>query len=83
MCHFPVCLIISVYFKYTTYFNLILIVTFEDKRKENFDKGQAELERRRQMLQEQMRQQEQARMEKERQEQEKRERVRFVHMIKQ
>jgi hypothetical protein len=49
----------------------ILIVTFEDKRKENFDKGQAELERRRQMLQEQMRQQEQARMEKERQEQEK------------
>ena len=51
-------------------------VTFEDKRKENFDKGQAELERRRQMLQEQMRQQEQARMEKERQEQEKRERVR-------
>ena len=65
------------------YFKLILIVTFEDKRKENFDKGQAELERRRQMLQEQIRQQEQARMEKERQEQEKRERVRFVHMIKQ
>ena len=76
-------MIISVYFKYITYFKLILIVTFEDKRKENFDKGQAELERRRQMLQEQMRQQEQARMEKERQEQEKRERVRFVHMIKQ
>ncbi|XP_062619095.1 intersectin-1-like [Saccostrea cucullata] len=50
--------------------------TFEDRRKENFDKGQAELERRRQMLQEQMKRENEARMEKERQEQEKRERVR-------
>ncbi|XP_061176343.1 intersectin-1-like isoform X2 [Saccostrea echinata] len=50
--------------------------TFEDRRKENFDKGQAELERRRQMLQEQMKRENEARMEKERQEQEKRERIR-------
>ncbi|XP_076079653.1 intersectin-1-like isoform X1 [Mytilus galloprovincialis] len=51
-------------------------VTFEDKRKLNFDKGQAELERRRQMLQDQMRAENNARLEKERQEQEKRERIR-------
>lgn len=54
------------------------LVTFEDKRKLNFDKGQAELERRRQMLQDQMRAENNARLEKERQEQEKRERIRFV-----
>ncbi|KAL4232905.1 Intersectin 1 (SH3 domain protein) [Mactra antiquata] len=51
-------------------------VTFEDRRKENFDKGQAELERRRQMLQEQLRKEEEARMEKERKEHEKREKQR-------
>ena len=51
-------------------------VTFEDKRKQNFDKGQAELERRRQMLQEQMRREEAARQEKERKEQELRDRQR-------
>ncbi|XP_078322482.1 intersectin-1-like isoform X4 [Crassostrea virginica] len=50
--------------------------TFEDRRKENFDKGQAELERRRQMLQDQMKRENEARMEKERQEQEKREKMR-------
>ncbi|KAJ8314820.1 hypothetical protein KUTeg_006970 [Tegillarca granosa] len=46
------------------------------RRKANFDKGQAELDRRRQLLQEQLQQENQARMEKERQEQEKRERIR-------
>ncbi|XP_052810180.1 intersectin-1-like isoform X1 [Mya arenaria] len=51
-------------------------VTFEDRRKLNFDKGQAELERRRQQLQEQLRKEEEARMQKERQEQEKREKQR-------
>lgn len=51
-------------------------VTFEDRRKQNFDKGQAELERRRQMLQDQMKRENEARMEKERQEQEKREKIR-------
>ncbi|KAK3098160.1 hypothetical protein FSP39_016770 [Pinctada imbricata] len=50
--------------------------TFEDKRKENFDKGQAELERRRQALADQMKRENEARLEKERQEQEKRERYR-------
>ncbi|XP_056016290.1 intersectin-1-like isoform X4 [Ostrea edulis] len=50
--------------------------TFEDRRKQNFDKGQAELERRRQMLQDQMKRENEARMEKERQEQEKREKIR-------
>lgn len=54
-----------------------ITVTFEDRRKENFDKGQAELERRRQMLQEQMKRENEARMEKERQEQEKREKIRY------
>lgn len=54
------------------------LVTFEDKRKENFDKGQAELERRRALLQEQLKQEENARLEKERREAEKRERIRFV-----
>ncbi|XP_052244343.1 intersectin-1-like isoform X3 [Dreissena polymorpha] len=51
-------------------------VTFEDKRKENFDKGALELERRRQQLQEQLRREEEARLAKERQEQEKREKQR-------
>uniref|UniRef100_K1R037 Intersectin-1 n=1 Tax=Magallana gigas TaxID=29159 RepID=K1R037_MAGGI len=51
--------------------------TFEDRRKENFDKGQAELERRRQMLQDQMKRENEARMEKERKEQEKREKIRL------
>ncbi|KAK6187699.1 hypothetical protein SNE40_005666 [Patella caerulea] len=51
-------------------------VTFEDKRKDNFDRGQAELEKRRQMLQEQLKREEAERQEKERKEQEKRERFR-------
>ena len=50
--------------------------TFEDKRKENFDKGQAELERRRALLREQQKAEEEARLALERAEQEKRERVR-------
>ena len=52
--------------------------TFEDKRKENFDKGQAELERRRALLREQMKAEENTRLEKERREAEKRERIRSV-----
>ncbi|XP_064618193.1 intersectin-1-like isoform X1 [Liolophura sinensis] len=51
--------------------------TFEDKRKENFAKGQAELDRRRRELQDQLRREEEARLEKERQEAEKRERQRL------
>ena len=47
--------------------------SFEDKRKANFDKGQAELERRRQSLIDQQRQEEDARKKKEREEAEARE----------
>ncbi|KAK2154784.1 hypothetical protein LSH36_257g02045 [Paralvinella palmiformis] len=50
--------------------------TFEDKRKENFDKGQAELEKRRAQLQEQLKKQEEERLAHERAEQEKQERIR-------
>ena len=50
-------------------------VTFEDKRKENFDKGQAELDRRRAMLREQQQREEEKRVAAERAEQEKRERL--------
>lgn len=56
---------------------IFVVVTFEDKRKMNFDKGQAELEKRRAMLQEQLKREEEARLEKERQEHEKRERIRY------
>ncbi|XP_055889839.1 intersectin-1-like [Biomphalaria glabrata] len=52
-------------------------VTLEDKRKENFDKGQAELERRRALLREQQQKDENERLEKERLEAEKRERQRL------
>ncbi|KAG8238924.1 hypothetical protein J437_LFUL000761 [Ladona fulva] len=51
-------------------------VSFEDKRKENFEKGQAELERRRKALLEIQRKEHEERERKEREEQEKRERIR-------
>ncbi|XP_074658567.1 intersectin-1-like isoform X3 [Tubulanus polymorphus] len=51
-------------------------VTFEDKRKENFEKGQAELEKRRALLREQQKKEEDARIAAEKAEQEKRERIR-------
>ncbi|XP_015921274.2 intersectin-1 isoform X1 [Parasteatoda tepidariorum] len=50
--------------------------TFEDKRKENFEKGQAELERRRLALLEAQRKEQEERERKEREEQERRERIR-------
>lgn len=53
-----------------------LPLTLEDKRRENFAKGNAELERRRAELREQQRQEEEARIAKERAEQEKREAAR-------
>ncbi|KAL4623886.1 intersectin-2 isoform X1 [Arapaima gigas] len=49
------------------------IVTFEDKRKENFDRGNVELEKRRQALQEQQRREEERLTQKAREEQERRE----------
>ena len=55
----------------------IAAVTFEDKRKANFDKGQAELDRRRAALKEQQEKEEEARRQKEREEHEKRERKRW------
>ncbi|XP_070190790.1 intersectin-1-like isoform X2 [Littorina saxatilis] len=60
----------------------LCMATFEDKRKENFDKGQAELERRRAALQEQLKAEENARLEKERREAEKRERIRLEQEAK-
>ncbi|XP_074601027.1 dynamin associated protein 160 isoform X2 [Brevipalpus obovatus] len=51
--------------------------TFEDKRRENFEKGQAELERRRQMLLEQQRREKEDRDRKEREEFERREKIRL------
>ena len=56
----------------------LTVVTFEDRRKANFDKGQAELEKRRLALQEQRKQEEEARLAAERAEQEKRERIRYA-----
>ena len=52
------------------------VLTFEDRRKENFEKGQAELERRRAMLREQQQKDEEARVAAEKAEMEKRERIR-------
>jgi len=51
--------------------------TFEDKRKENFEKGQAELEKRRQLLAEQQKREQEERERKEKEEFEKRERIRL------
>ncbi|RWS14578.1 intersectin-2-like isoform X13 [Dinothrombium tinctorium] len=51
--------------------------TFEDKRRENFEKGQAELDRRRQLLLDQQRREQQERERKEREEAEKREKIRL------
>ncbi|CAG0918976.1 unnamed protein product [Notodromas monacha] len=51
------------------------LVTFEDKRKENFDRGQAEIERRRKILQEQQQREIEERQRKEREEMERLERI--------
>lgn len=51
--------------------------SFEDKRKENYDKGQAELERRRRLLEDQAKREAEERDRKEREEAEKREKARL------
>ncbi|XP_050533281.1 intersectin-1 isoform X2 [Daktulosphaira vitifoliae] len=51
--------------------------TFEDKRKENFEKGQAELERRRKALLEIQRKEQEERERKEREEHDRREKIRL------
>lgn len=60
---------------------VFFLVTFEDRRKENFDKGQAELERRRAMLREQQQKESEERLAAERAEHEKRERIRQVDLF--
>ncbi|XP_073978678.1 dynamin associated protein 160 isoform X3 [Rhodnius prolixus] len=52
-------------------------VTFEDKRKENFEKGQAELDRRRKALLEIQKKEQEERERKEREEREKQEKIRL------
>ncbi|XP_066905736.1 intersectin-1 isoform X4 [Halyomorpha halys] len=52
-------------------------VSFEDKRKENFEKGQAELDRRRKALLEIQRKEQEERERKEREEREKQEKIRL------
>lgn len=58
------------------------IVTFEDKRKENFNQGQAELEKRRAMLRESQIQDSEARLSAERVEHEKKEKIRMEQEMK-
>ena len=62
---------------------MIISVTFEDKRKENFDKGAAELEKRRQALKEMQEKEEAARLAHEKAEHEKREKQRYITVIPQ
>ncbi len=57
------------------------VATFEDKRRENFEKGQAELDRRRQALLEQQKREREERERKEREEQHKREQIRFEFLL--
>lgn len=59
---------------------LILPASFEDKRKENYDKGQAELERRRKALADMQKKEQEERERKERDEAEKREKV-YRHTV--
>ena len=61
---------------------LYFLATFEDKRKENFDKGQAELERRRAVLLEAQKKEQEEREKKEREELEKREALRAEQEIR-
>lgn len=56
------------------------IASFEDKRKENYDKGQAELERRRRALADLQKKEQEERERKEREEVEKREKVCFIYL---
>lgn len=56
-------------------------VTFEDKRKENFEKGQAELDRRRKALLEIQRKEQEERERKEREEREKQEKIRYRSLL--
>lgn len=61
--------------------DIFLQTSFEDKRKENFEKGQAELERRRKALLEIQRKEQEERERKEREEAEKQEKIRQVGLF--
>lgn len=61
--------------------DVFLQTSFEDKRKENFEKGQAELERRRKALLEIQRKEQEERERKEREEAEKQEKIRQVGLL--
>lgn len=63
-------------------YNFFLLASFEDKRKENYDKGQAELERRRKALADMQKKEQEERERKEREEAEKREKARIEAEMK-
>lgn len=71
-----------IHFKICTKVDLSLQASFEDKRKENYDKGQAELERRRKALADMQKKEQEERERKEREEAEKRERIRIEAEMK-
>lgn len=56
--------------------------SFDEKRKKNYDKGQAELERRRRALLEVQKKEQEERERKEREEHEKREKLRYFILLK-
>uniref|UniRef100_A0A8B9H6W5 Intersectin 2a n=1 Tax=Astyanax mexicanus TaxID=7994 RepID=A0A8B9H6W5_ASTMX len=64
----------SIFHALSHFLSLFLSVSFEDKLKENFQKGSMELEKRRVALQEEQRREEERRQQREREEQERRER---------
>lgn len=61
--------------KYSIFILYVFLASFEDKRKENYDKGQAELERRRKALADMQKKEQEERERKEREEAEKREKA--------
>lgn len=60
---------------------LLILASFEDKRKENYDKGQAELERRRKQLEDIQKKEQEERARKEREEAERKEKVMLKKLI--
>ena len=60
---------------------MYLVLTGEDERRANYLKGQAELEKRRAILEEQMRQEEESRKAKEKAEIDRQEKIRLIFII--
>ncbi len=65
----------------STHNDLMSPSTFEDKRRENFNKGQAELEKRRQSLIDQQKREEEEKKKKEQEEAEEKEKQKYVHIL--